>query len=261
MNSKIGVIGLWHLGCVISVSWSELGHQVYGFDYDSSRISNLNMGNPPIFEPGLQENIIKGIESKTLYFSDKISHLSDCDYIFLSYDTPVNDDDSSDTSILEKSVSDVSGVMKDNAILIISSQSPVGFCNKLRDKLKQNNPSLEIAYSPENLRLGEAIDCYLNPGRIILGTASKDAETKCVSLFNEITQNILRMSLESAELVKHGINSFLAMSIVFANNLSDICEEKGGKIEEVVRGLKSDIRIGEKAYLSPGITRPRFKGA
>lgn len=253
MNSKIGVIGLWHLGCVISVSWSKLGHKVYGFDYDPVRINNLNIGEPPIYEPGLKENIIKGIESKTLHFSDNISDLKDCDHIFLSYDTPVNDDDSCDTTILEKSVSDVGRVMKDNAVLIISSQSPVGFCNELRNKLKSNNPTLEIAYSPENLRLGEAIECYLNPGRIILGTAVKETELKCVSLFNEITNNVLTMNLESAEMVKHGINSFLAMSIVFANNISDICEEKGGKIEDVVKGLKSDIRIGQKAYLSPGI--------
>lgn len=253
MNSKIGVIGLWHLGCVISVSWSKLGHQVYGFDYDPVRISNLNMGNPPIFEPGLQENIIKGIESKTLYFSDKISHLSDCDYIFLSYDTPVNDDDSSDTSILEKSVDDVKEVMKDGAVLIVSSQSPVGYCKKLRKKLQAVNGTLNLAYSPENLRLGEAINCYLNPGRIILGTADKMTETKCSNLFSKVTDEIIKMNLESAEMVKHGINSFLSTSIVFANHLADICEEKGAIIADVIKGMKSDIRIGSKAYLSPGI--------
>jgi UDPglucose 6-dehydrogenase len=253
MDSKIGIIGLWHLGCVISVSWSKLGYQVYGFDYDQVRINKLNAGEPPIFEPDLKENIMKGIDTKKLCFSNNISDLSDCDFIFLSYDTPINDNDSSDTNILEKSVDDVKKVMKNDAILIVSSQSPVGFCNELRKKMKDFNNTIDLAYSPENLRLGEAINCYLNPGRIILGTADKETEARCSILFSKITNEVIKMNLESSEMVKHGINSFLSLSIVYANHLADICEEKGARIEDVVKGIKSDVRIGQKAYLSPGI--------
>ena len=143
--------------------------------------------------------------------------------------------------------------MKDNSILIISSQSPVGFCSHLRNKIKQKNKTLELAYSPENLRLGEAIECYLNPDRIIIGTSNKKTEKKCYALFEEITDKILTMNIESSEMVKHGINAFLAMSIVFADNLADLCEETGADISDVVSGLKSDPRIGNKSYLSPGI--------
>ena len=253
MKSKIGVIGLWHLGCIISVSWSKLDHKVFGFDYDAKRVNNLKDGIPPLYEPNLQESVKEGIEKKLLFFTSSIEDLADCDFIFLSYDTPVKDDDSSDTSILEKSIKDVRSIMKKDSIVIISSQSPVGYCEVLKKYLKEVNDSLDIAYSPENLRLGEAIECYLNPGRIILGTSDKQTEKRCLTLFNEITDQILTMGLESAEMVKHGINSFLAMSIVFANNLSDICEEKHARIDDVVRGLKSDPRIGAKAYLSPGI--------
>ncbi len=253
MNEKIGVIGLWHLGCVTSASWAKLGFKVTGFDYDEQRIKNLNNGIPPIYEPGLSELIKDRTKSNFLLYSNDIEVLSGCDFIFLCYDTPVRDDDSSDTSILEKSVDDAKRIMKDNAILIISSQSPVGYCSELRTKMKDFNNTLDLAYSPENLRLGEAINCYLNPGRIILGAADKETETKCTNLFNKITNEILNMNLESAEMVKHGINSFLSMSIVYANHLADICEEKGARIEDVVRGIKSDVRIGQKAYLSPGI--------
>lgn len=253
MKSKIGVVGLWHLGCVISVSWSKLGHNVIGFDYDAERVNKLKNGTPPLFEPNLQESVKEGISKKLLTFSSLINDLSDCDFLFLSYDTPVRDDDSSDTSILEKSVEDVRKIMKDSAILIVSSQSPVGYCSELRKKMKDFNGTLDLAYSPENLRLGEAINCYLNPGRIILGTANRETETKCVNLFSKITNQIVKMNLESAEIVKHGINSFLSMSIVYTNHLADICEAKGAKIEDVVSGLKSDVRIGQKAYLSPGI--------
>ena len=97
------------------------------------------------------------------------------------------------------------------------------------------------------------MECYLTPGRIILGANSAQAEEKCRRLFQEITDNIISMNLASAELVKHGINAFLATSIVFANELSDICESHGGRIDDVIKGMKSDPRIGEKAYLSPGI--------
>ena len=253
MKKTIGVIGLWHLGCVLCASWSKLGNKVIGFDYDTARINDLNNAVPPLYEPHLSEIIHNGLEKEILHFSDNISSLGTCDFIFLSYDTPVNEDDSSNTSILERTVEDVCNVMKDDSILVVSSQSPVGLCNFLRDKLKKKNESLDLAYSPENLRLGEAIQCYLNPGRIILGTANVAVAKKCRELFSPIRADVLDMNLESAEMVKHGINSFLAMSIVFTNQLADICESIGARINEVVQGLKTDPRIGEKAYLSPGI--------
>ena len=252
-DNKIGVVGLWHLGNVLCAAWSEIEFMVVGFDYDKERVKQIQKGIPPVFEPNLTKTLKKSVNRNFLRFSSDIASLSECDFIFLSYDTPVTDDDASDTTILKKSVMDVSEVMKDKSVLIVSSQSPIGYCSILRNKLKKVNSTLELAYSPENLRLGEAIHCYLNPGRIILGTANRDTATKCITLFNSITNDVLTMNLESAEMVKHGINSFLAMSIVFANNLADICEEKKADIIDAVRGIKSDPRIGQKAYLSPGI--------
>ncbi|MEO8949191.1 MAG: nucleotide sugar dehydrogenase [Mucilaginibacter sp.] len=253
MKTKIGVFGLWHLGCTISVSWSNLGYPVVGFENDKKIIDALNNGEPPIFEPFLKENMLTNIENGLLSFTSDQDDLSDCDFVFVTYDTPVDEDDISDTTIVENSIKQLSGIMKDQAVIIVSSQSPVGFISQMRILLKDKNETLEIAYSPENLRLGEAIDCYLNPGRIILGTSTKATEEKCVELFKNITDDILCMSIESSEMVKHGINSFLATSIVFTNHLADICEENNASIDDVVRGLKSDPRIGMKAYLSPGI--------
>jgi UDPglucose 6-dehydrogenase len=253
MDSEIGVIGLWHLGCVIAASWSKLGHRVHGVDFDPSRVSRLQQGIPPIYEPMLETEIKKGIASNKLSFSAEMDALRSCDYVFLAYDTPVGNDDSSDTSILENSVLRVRDQLKDGAVLIISSQSPVGFCAQLRKELMMQNRTLDLAYSPENLRLGAALECYMTPGRIILGVDNAQTEEKCRRLFQEVTAEIISMSLESAELVKHGINAFLATSIVFANELSDICESQGARIDDVIKGLKSDPRIGEKAYLSPGV--------
>jgi UDPglucose 6-dehydrogenase len=250
---KIGVVGLWHLGCVLCAAWSKLGNSVVGFDYDPSLIRDLQQAKPPLFEPGLEELIRRSLEEKTLSFSNELQSLSQCDFLFLSYDTPVRDDDSSDTGILRKSVRDVARVMKKHSVIIVSSQSPAGLCSSLRGVLKEADPSLDLAYSPENLRLGEAIQCYLNPGRVILGTADEDTETRCRNLFSQLPAEILGMNLESAEMVKHGINSFLSMSIVFANHLSDLCEAAGACIDDVAKGMKTDPRIGSGAYLTPGI--------
>ena len=252
-QKTIGVVGLWHLGCVLCASWSKLGNRVIGFDYDLSRVKHLKKGILPLYEPGLSEAIKQGIKRKALFFSHDINSLAHSDFIFLSYDTPVRSDDSSDIRILMNAIKDLSNIIKDNAIIVISSQLPVGSSSLLRSKLKRNRPSLELVYSPENLRLGEAISCYMNPDRIILGAADKNAMTKVMKLFLQITPNILTMNLESAEMVKHGINSFLATSIVFTNHIADICEITGARIDDVIKGMKSDIRIGEKAYLSPGI--------
>lgn len=250
---KIGVIGLWHLGCVLCAAWSKLGHEVVGYDPDADRVDGLKEGKPPLFEPDLAETIEDSMGKGLLSFSTDADALGDCDFVFLSYDTPVLDDDSSDTSILTESVNTVSGSMKDGAVLVVSSQSPVGFCAELRAMLKAANNTLDLAYSPENLRLGEAIACYLEPGRIVIGTAEGNTEKKCRELFGGIQGEILAMNIESAEMVKHGINSFLSTSIVFANQLADICETSGANIDDVVRGMKSDPRIGSKAYLAPGI--------
>ncbi len=249
----IGVFGLWHLGCVLSSAWSNKKCRVIGFDYDRELIQNLNNAVPPIFEPNLAETIKKNTRQKFLSFTSNISELTACDFVFLSYDTPVMDDDGSDLTPLIKAIHDLAVVLKKGALVIVSSQMPVGTCQSFRKTLKAKNPSVDLVYSPENLRLGEAIHNYLNPGRIILGSEDKSAEKKALGLFKMIPAKVFTMNLESAEMVKHGINAFLSTSIVFTNDLSDICEKTGADIQDVVRGMKSDPRIGEKAYLSPGI--------
>ena len=253
LNPKIGVLGLWHLGSVISASWSKLGFDVICYDYDEEILNLYRKNKIPVYEPGLEILINESIDKKKITIASNIKEFFDCDFIFLTYDTPINNQDISNVEILINSINDLGRVMKNESCIIISSQSPVGICDSLRKKLIKINPSIELAYSPENLQLGNAMDGYLEPGRIILGTHNKKTEKLCKKLFQNICDNIISMNLESAELVKHGINSFLAMSIVFIDQLSDICEENNADIKSVVNGIKSDDRIGEKAYLNPGI--------
>lgn len=250
---RIGIVGLWHLGCVLSAAWSKLGFKVVGFDYSKDLINNLNQIQPPIYEPNLEETLKLSIEKNKLSFTNDIKLLRDCDFIFLAYDTPVLDNDESDLTPLHKAIDGLGNILKDGTIVIVSSQTPAGTCQRFRNQLQKRNPTIELVYSPENLRLGEAIHCYLDPGRIIIGAESENAMSKTIDLFNKIQAEIITMNITSAEMVKHAINAFLANSIVFANHLSDLCAVSGANILDVIKGVKSDPRIGQKAYLSPGI--------
>jgi UDPglucose 6-dehydrogenase len=252
-KSNIGVVGLWHLGCVLCACWSRLGHKVVAVDFRTDLVGNLKDGVPPIFEPGLEDEIKRGLSDGLLSFSTDERSLNQCDFTFIGYDTPIREDDTSDVSPILEAVERVAPFLKDYSLVIVSSQSPVAFCSSLRAVLLGENPTLELVYSPENLRLGEAIHCYLNPGRIIVGGETDHAKEQATSLFSEIQGEVTPMTLASAEMVKHGINSFLATSITFANYLADACEYSGADILQVVKGMKSDPRIGTKAYLNPGI--------
>ena len=252
-KKTIGVVGLWHLGCVVSACWSKLGYKVIGYDENASIVDSLQKGMPPIYEPHLESTLQTFLKDSTLKFSKDVQALNDCEFIFLTYDTPVLEDDGSDISILERNIDQLGKVLKNNSVVIISSQLPVGTCRLFRERIQKINPTLDIAYSPENLQLGNAIQNYLNPGRIILGTENKTTKQRIIELFQDITRHILTMNMPSAETVKHGINSFLATSITLTNQLADVCEYSGASIVDVVKGMKSDSRIGEKAYLAPGI--------
>ena len=249
----IGVCGLWHLGCVLCAAWTELGYRVVGFDPDPDRVANLSRGKPPLFEPGLEGAITNAIQQGLLCFTDDLEELKRCDFVFIAFDTPVLEDDRCDLSPLQRTVDGLSRVLRDEAVVIVSSQTPAGTCLRFRSQLRQANPTVELVYSPENLRLGQAIECYLKPGRIILGAETEAAQRKTINLFSTIEAQVIAMNLCSAEMVKHAINSFLANSIVFADHMADLCEMTGANIRDVVKGMKSDARIGEKAYLSPGI--------
>jgi UDPglucose 6-dehydrogenase len=250
---KIGVVGLWHLGCVLCAAWSKVGFQVIGFDYSKDLINNLNKNKPPIFEPHLEEFLSHARKKNKLIFTNEMQLLRKCDFVFLAYDTPVLDNDESDIAPLKNTIEDLKEILSDETVVIISSQTPVGTCQRFRVQLQKKNPTIELVYSPENLRLGEAIECYLNPERIIIGAESEMALSKTVSLFSKIQAEIITMNITSAEMVKHAINAFLANSIVLANHLSDLCEISGANIFDVVKGVKADRRIGKYAYLSPGI--------
>jgi UDPglucose 6-dehydrogenase len=254
LNTKsVAVIGLWHLGCTVAASLAKSGFEVTGFDFEKELITDLNNAVMPIDELGLQELTLDAIKQGSLSFSGDFKKLSENQYIIIGYDTPVNDDDRPNLAVVKEAVAQIEKYAPATSTIIIMSQVPLGTCRQIYERLRKKIKGVEVAYNPENLRLGQAIETYLNADRQIVGASSKGAEERMKKFYSFYKKQLLFMSLESAELVKHAINAFLATSVSFINQIADLSESFGGNILDVVKGLKSDSRIGQKAFLSPGL--------
>ena len=180
--------------------------------------------------------------------------MQDLDVLWVAYDTPVDADDNADTGFVMAQIERALVGMNEDALVLVSSQLPVGSVRRLEQTAALNGEDrpLRVAYSPENLRLGTAVDDFLRPNRIVVGVRSRRDQELLYALLSTITESIEWMSVESAEMTKHAINAFFATSVVFANEIAAICESVGADASEVERGLKTESRIGPRAYLSPG---------
>jgi UDPglucose 6-dehydrogenase len=246
---KVVVYGLWHLGCVTAACVAAAGNEVIGLDLDEPLIDALRAGKPPIQEPGLNELIAGQLQAGHLSFTTAPNEaLQDAQILWITFDTPVNERDEADVEFVSDRLRHIAPYLHRQTIVLISSQVPVGFTREMQKRL----PTPLIAYSPENLRLGKAIEVFNHPERVILGVSDASIKPKLAALFAPFTDRIEWMSLESAEMTKHAINAFLATSVTFANELARLCEAVGADAKEVERGLKSEGRIGPKAYLAPG---------
>ena len=245
---KVVVLGLWHLGCVTAACCAKFA-EVVGLDFDEGTVDDLKAGKTPIFEPGLADLIQDGLVAHHLSFeSDRAIALVNTNVLWVTYDTPVDDNDKPDVKPVLEGIDRCLPHLPHDAIVLISSQIPAGTCHLLEERY----PGRRFAYSPENLRLGRAIDIFLHQDRIVLGTRRDDDAARVSELLGNFSSDIIRVHTESAEMIKHAINSFLALSITFMNEIARICEHVGADAREVERGLKSEARIGPKAYLAPG---------
>ena len=252
---KVCVLGLWHLGTVTAACLASGGHQVIGVDFDESVIADLRLGKPPLFEPGLEDLVKKGIHAGALDFSTDLAQaVCEAQVIWVAFDTPVDDDDKADVEYVIKCISRLFPHLKAGQELLISSQLPVGTSKHLEKLFKKTRPDIQVSfsYSPENLRLGKAISVFTQPDRVVIGTRSDTSRKLFTELLSPFTDHIEWMSVESAEMTKHALNAFLATSVTFINEIATICEQVGADAKDVERGLKSESRIGPKAYLGPG---------
>ena len=247
---KVTVLGLWHLGCVTAACTAR-HFEVVGLDFDASTVARLSGGQAPISEPGLDDLIKEGLAAGRLRFTaDAGEACSKADILWVAFDTPVDDDDRADVDSVLAQVRRCVPLLPKGALILVSSQLPVGSCRILEDEF--GPAGYRFACSPENLRLGAAIGIFSNADRIIAGYRDDRTKAQLTELFGPFTKQVVWMRPESAEMTKHAINSFLALSITFMNEIACLCERTGADAREVEKGLKTESRIGPKAYLSPG---------
>ncbi len=252
---KICVHGLWHLGAVTAACLAEAGFTVAGLDAGVETVANLSRGVPPLFEPGLQDLTRRGLESGRLTFTTvPKTAVSDADVIWVAFDTPVDDEDQADPGFVMGQVQALFPWLKPGAIILISSQLPVGSTAELERRLAASRPGSNVtfAYSPENLRLGKAIEVFTHSERIVIGVRDTPTREALGPLLQRFCPNLIWTSVESAEMVKHALNAFLATCVTFTNEVANLCEWVGADATEVEQALRSEPRVGPKAYVHAG---------
>lgn len=245
----ICVLGMWHLGTVTAACLAEAGFTVTGVDPDAALIADLAAARPPIFEPGLEQLVAAQLAAGRLRFpADPAPALRDAEVVWVTFDTPVDDDDRADSaSVVDATLQALEEVRK-GTLVVVSAQLPVGSVFALASIC----PDLAFACVPENLRLGRALEAFREPDRIVAGVRDADDRARLAPLLAPFSENVEWMGVESAEMTKHALNGFLATSVAFINEVATICEAVGADAAEVSRGLMSERRIGPGAYLRAG---------
>ncbi len=255
MIMKVCVVGLWHLGTVTAACLASAGHEVVGLDFDSETVQKLQAGQPPLYEPGLAELVQKGIAQGRLRFCSEVTDaLLGPMIVWVTYDTPVDEEDRANVDFVMDRVRRLFPALAQGSLVLISAQLPAGTTRRLEKAYAGAFPDklVTFGYSPENLRLGKAIHTFSKPDRVVVGVRNPNDRQRVAELFAPFTERIEWMSVESAEMTKHALNAFLATSVTFINEIATLCERVRADAKEVERGLKSDVRVGPRAYLAPG---------
>jgi len=252
---KIAMIGTGYVGLVTGTCFSDLGNRVICVDNDAEKIEELKKGNIPIYEPGLEEMVHKNSAAKKLSFTSDIEEaVKTSDIIFIAVGTPPKENGEADLSSVERVSSVIANVMSEYKLVVGKSTVPVSTGKWIKKTMNIRNTrgiDFDVASNPEFLREGSAIDDFLHPDRVVIGVESEKAKNLLCELYKPIDAPILVTDIESAEIIKHASNSFLATKISFINAISVICERAGADVKEVAEGMGSDKRIG-KDFLNAG---------
>jgi len=251
----ICVAGLWHLGTVTAACLAGRGHSVIAYDDDRTVVARLAEGHAPIHEPGLDALVRTGLDRHTLRCtSDAADALGVAEILWIAWDTPVDENDAADAGAVFERAERLLPLLRPGSLVIVSSQLPVGSTGRLerRSEELRGRGVIEFACCPENLRLGAAIDAFTRPDRVVIGTRGLAPRERLAAIFAPMTDRIEWMSIESAEMAKHALNAFLATSVAFANEIATISERVGADATDVARALRTDPRVGPRAYVRPG---------
>jgi len=253
---KITIVGTGYVGLVTGACFAETGATVVCVDIDQTKIDNLKKGIIPIYEPGLEDIVTRNIEKERLMFSTTIKEaLVDTEVVFIAVGTPPDEDGSADLKYVLQVSSDVGKYMEDYVVVVTKSTVPIGTAKKVKKAVGEEinkrglNLSFDVASNPEFLKEGNAVEDFLRPDRIVIGTESEKAEKFMRRLYKPFLLNnhpIMFMDIPSAEMTKYAANSMLATKISFMNDLANLCEIVGADINLVRKGIGSDSRIGSK---------------
>jgi UDPglucose 6-dehydrogenase len=257
---KIAIIGTGYVGLVSGACFAEMGNNVICVDNNPAKLEKLKNGYVTIYEPGLEIIYKRNLEQKRLNFTDDLAYaVKNTDLIFLCLPTPQGEDGSADLSHVLNSAADIGNILKDNddyKIVINKSTVPVGTANEVKKILvNKGMKDFDVASNPEFLREGYAVEDFMKPDRVVIGSDSKKALEMLRQLYEPFVRQgnpIIEMDTASSEVTKYAANSYLAMRITYMNELANFCEKAGANVDLVRKGMGSDTRIG-KRFLFPGI--------
>ena len=256
MKLKVSVIGTGYLGATHAACMSSLGFEVIGVDVDAAKIELLTTGRVPFYEPGLEELLQKEIASGRLTFTTDFKAIADADVHFICVGTPQQEGSlAADLKYVDAALDAVAAICKPGALVVGKSTVPVGTAARLRERLLKINPGADLAWNPEFLREGFAVEDTLHPNRLVVGVTSDAAEAKLKEIYaSNLAANTpwVRADLPTSELVKVAANSFLATKISFINAMAEVCEAAGGDVTVLAKAIGYDPRIGSR-FLQAGI--------
>jgi UDPglucose 6-dehydrogenase len=253
---KIIVIGTGYVGLVQGVCLAELGNDVVCVDIDQDKIKKLQQGISPIYEPGIEELIVKNLKANRIKFSTILkNHIGDSDIIFIAVGTPPDEDGRADLKYVLAAAKEIGKNLTDYQIIVNKSTVPIGTGELVKKTISQYyKGDFDVVSNPEFLKEGSAIDDWMHPDRVIIGDSNGHrASRRVAKLYEVLDAPILMTNLETAEMIKYASNSYLATQISFINSIAEICEKVGADASEVSKGMKLDKRIGQKAFLSAGL--------
>jgi UDPglucose 6-dehydrogenase len=252
----ISIIGSGYVGLVTGACFADVGHNVTCVDNDQRKVDSLQSGQITIYEPGLEEVVHRNVSARRLRFTNSIADGVDhSQIIFIAVPTPPQSDGSVDLTFIEKVAREIAEVLKEYRVIVDKSTVPVKTGEKVADTIRRYNKAgveFDVVSNPEFLREGCALSDLMNPDRIVIGSNSDRALALMKKVYEPFMAPILVTDVNSAELIKHAANSFLALKISYINMISAICEASGGDVERVADGIGADKRIG-RSFLSAGL--------
>ena len=252
---NLAIVGSGYVGLVTGTCFAEVGHRVICVDNDLKKVHQLQDGHIPIYEPGLEELVKKNVASGRLSFTSSIGDaVAASKVIFIAVPTPPQPDGSVDLSFVEGVAREIATHIKEYRIIVDKSTVPVKTGEKVAQTIARCNPGadIDVVSNPEFLREGSAVEDLMKPDRIVIGVSSDRAIAPMKEIYDPFNAPIMITDLNSAELIKHAANSFLALKISYINAVAAICEASGANVERVADGMGADKRIG-RAFLNAGI--------